>query len=415
MSEIGNIIIYIIMAGTLIGAMASVIKPESGLGKEFVNGIHSIGPVFLAQAGIMAAIPILSYAITYTVGPLFQSMGSDASIAALSIIAVDMGGYQLADAIATNRDQWITAMLIGYTSGASIVYLIPVGLVMLQQKDHKYLALGAMAGLISIPFGVLISLMIITLNNIPVRDIISTASPASYHLSIDFINALQLLSPLFAFCLLLALGLKYRTLWMVTGFLFFGKIMDAFIKMVLAACIIQHFTGIFTKIFGGWVFDPLFADEKELYRAIEIAGYIGIMLAGTFPICYLFQKYCQRPMKFIGRQLRLTDAGAIGMVMVLANIIAVYHLFKDMRARDKVLCVAFGICAQATLGDHLAFTANFQPTLVIPIMIGKFLAGAIAVAIAIFISVPEAQRMEKRDELEGIATQDDRPVVPQTV
>lgn len=415
MSEIGNIIIYIIMAGTLIGAMASVIKPESGLGKEFVNGIHSIGPVFLAQAGIMAAIPILSYAITYTVGPLFQSMGSDASIAALSIIAVDMGGYQLADAIATNRDQWITAMLIGYTSGASIVYLIPVGLVMLQQKDHKYLALGAMAGLISIPFGVLISLMIITLNNIPVRDIISTASPASYHLSIDFINALQLLSPLFAFCLLLALGLKYRTLWMVTGFLFFGKIMDAFIKMVLAACIIQHFTGIFSKIFGGWVFDPLFADEKELYRAIEIAGYIGIMLAGTFPICYLFQKYCQRPMKFIGRQLRLTDAGAIGMVMVLANIIAVYHLFKDMRARDKVLCVAFGICAQATLGDHLAFTANFQPTLVIPIMIGKFLAGAIAVAIAIFISVPEAQRMEKRDELEDIETQNDRPVVPQTV
>ena len=32
MSEIGNIIIYIIMAGTLLGAMASVIKPESGLG-----------------------------------------------------------------------------------------------------------------------------------------------------------------------------------------------------------------------------------------------------------------------------------------------------------------------------------------------------------------------------------------------
>lgn len=139
------------------------------------------------------------------------------------------------------------------------------------------------------------------------------------------------------------------------------------------------------------------------------------MLAGTFPICYLFQKYCQRPMKFIGRQLRLTDAGAIGMVMVLANIIAVYHLFKDMRARDKVLCVAFGICAQATLGDHLAFTANFQPTLVLPIMVGKFLAGAIAVTIAIFISVPEAQRMEQRDAREEAAAQNDRPTVPLAV
>lgn len=103
------------------------------------------------------------------------------------------------------------------------------------------------------------------------------------------------------------------------------------------------------------------------------------------------------------------------MVMVLANIIAVYHLFKDMRARDKVLCVAFGICAQATLGDHLAFTANFQPTLVLPIMVGKFLAGAIAVTIAIFISVPEAQRMEQRDELEEAAAQSARPSVPLTV
>ncbi|WP_058909864.1 ethanolamine utilization protein EutH [Entomohabitans teleogrylli] len=397
MFDPGNIVIYIIMAGTLIGAVASIVRPESGLGKEFVNGIHSIGPVFLAQAGIMAAIPILSWAITHSVGPLFQSLGSDASIAALSIIAVDMGGYQLADAIAANRDMWITAMLIGYTSGASIVYLIPVGLVMLRQRDHKYLALGAMAGLISIPFGVLISLMIITLNHIPVRDIISTTSPASHYLAIDFTHALTLLSPLFVFCLLLALGLKFRTTMMVNLFLLFGKIMDAFIKLVLAACIIEHFTGVFRAVFGGWVFDPLFADEKELYRAIEIAGYIGIMLAGTFPVCYLFQKYCRRPMHYLGQKLRLSDAGAVGMVMVLANIIAVYHLFSNMKARDKVLCVAFGICAQATLGDHLAFTANFQPTLVVPIMIGKFVAGALAVAIAIFISVPAAEKMEQRE------------------
>ncbi|WP_347299291.1 ethanolamine utilization protein EutH, partial [Clostridium perfringens] len=57
--------------------------------------------------------------------------------------------------------------------------------------------------------------------------------------------------------------------------------------------------------------------------------------------------------------------------------------------------MAFGICAQATLGDHLAFTANFQPSLVLPIMMGKFLGGMIAVLIAIKISVPEAELLEK--------------------
>jgi len=50
------------------------------------------------------------------------------------------------------------------------------------------------------------------------------------------------------------------------------------------------------------------------------------------------------------------------------------------------------------LGEHLAFSAKSQPTLVIPIMLGKFLAGVIAIGIAIYISVPAAQRMEKIDD-----------------
>lgn len=399
MAELGNFVIYLIMMGVVLGAAASVIKPESGLGREFVGGIHAIGPVFLAQAGIMAAIPFLSQAISYAIGPMFEAMGSDASIAALSIIAVDMGGYQLADALTENRDIWITASLVGYTSGATIVYLIPVGLTMLAPKDHKYLALGAMAGLISIPFAVLIALVITTLNDLPIRDIISTNSEALHHIALDFSGMLQLLAPLFVFCFLLAAGLKFAPTAMVKGFLVFGKIMDAFIKMVLAFSIVEYFTGVFTFVFGGWGFNPLFADEKELFRAIEIAGYIGIMLAGTFPICYLFQTYCKKPMHSLALRLNLSDSGAIGFVFVFANIIAVYHLFKEMNARDKVICVALGVCAQAVIGDHLAFTANFQPTLILPILIGKLAGGLIAVYIAIKISVPAANRYEMEEKL----------------
>lgn len=190
MAEFGNYVIYLIMLGAVLGALASILRPESGLGREFVNGIHAIGPVFLAQAGIMVAIPYLSKAISHALGPFFQTLGSDVSIAALSIIAVDMGGYQLADALTANRDMWITAMLVGYTSGATIVYLIPVGLTMLERKDHKYLALGAMAGLISIPFAVLAALLLITLNHIPVRELVSTGSPALHYLSLDFLGML---------------------------------------------------------------------------------------------------------------------------------------------------------------------------------------------------------------------------------
>ncbi|MNP61367.1 Ethanolamine utilization protein, EutH [compost metagenome] len=83
--------------------------------------------------------------------------------------------------------------------------------------------------------------------------------------------------------------------------------------------------------------------------------------------------------------------------MVFANIIAVYHMFKNLNARDKVLCVALGVCAQATIGDHLAFTANFQPTLIMPVLLAKLFGGLLAVAIAIKISVPAAQRYEEAE------------------
>lgn len=47
MELIGTIVVYIIMACAVAGCLASVIKPESELGQQFVAGIDSIGPIFL--------------------------------------------------------------------------------------------------------------------------------------------------------------------------------------------------------------------------------------------------------------------------------------------------------------------------------------------------------------------------------
>ena len=67
-------------------------------------------------------------------------------MAATTFIAIDMGGYQLADALAQTRESWIMAMMTGYMAGATIVFTIPVALKMLEKRDRKYLALGVMSG-----------------------------------------------------------------------------------------------------------------------------------------------------------------------------------------------------------------------------------------------------------------------------
>ena len=176
MAEIGNYVIYLIMFCAVIGAFASIRDDENGLGAEFMTGIYSIGPIFVPVAGIMASIPYLSQFITTVFGPLFETIGADPAIAATTFIAVDMGGYQLADSLAQTREGWITAMVVGYMAGATIVFSIPVGLAMLKEADHKYMALGVMAGILSVPVGVFIACAMLAFTNTSVRELVDTTS-----------------------------------------------------------------------------------------------------------------------------------------------------------------------------------------------------------------------------------------------
>lgn len=393
MASIGTYVIYIIMACAVAGAIASIRNSETGLGKEFIEGLHAIGPIFIPVAGIMAAIPYLSRFIEWAVGPLFAMIGADPSIAATTIIAVDMGGFQLADALAESRDAWMVATMVGFMSGATIIFSIPVGLAMLAKSDHKYMALGIMAGILSVPIGVFVASSIAALSGLEIRPDISTTSEATYALTIGIGGILTNLAPLIVFCIAIALGLRFAPDAMISGFLWFGKIMYAGITLVLVASIVEYFTGFFTKVFGAWGFDPIIADEADQFRALEIAGYIGIMLAGAFPMVYLLTRYLAGPMERAGKRFGLSPEGAAGILAASANILAMYRLIGRMRPRDKVLAIAFAVCAAFSFGDHLAFSANFQPTLILPLLVGKLVGGVSGFVLALWLSVPKAEAL----------------------
>src|SRR6266536_1501394 len=175
-----------------------------------------------------------------------------------------------------------------------------------------------------------------------------------------------------------------------------GRVMDIAIKLVLVCAIVEYFTqifygkGVFTFLFGtSWYFDPIVADDRDKFRALEIAGYIGLMLSGAFPMVYLIRTYLAKPMEKLGNKLGLETAGAAGLLAAAANILAMFRLVKEMRPRDKVLVIAFAVCSAFLFGDHLAFTANFQPNLVFPVMVGKLAGGAFAIFLAYRLSVPK--------------------------
>lgn len=404
MENIGTYVIYVIMVCAVIGAIASMINPESELGQEFIAGLHSIGPIFIPVAGIMAAIPFISSGISHVIAPLFQLIGADPGIAGPIFIASDMGGYQLAKALAQSPEGWILGLITGFQSGATIIFVIPVGLAMLRKVDHKYMALGIMAGLLTIPVSIMIIAMMMQTLGLNVRPDIATTGAATEALHFTLPMLLRNLMPLILFCIAMAAALRYFPNVMVHLFLKLGQFMYISVVLVLVASIVQYFTGFFSAVFGGWGFAPIIADAEDQFRALEIAGYIGLMLCGAFPMVYLLKRFMSKPIEKVASRFGISGVGAAGMLASSANIIAMFRLVSDMPPKDKVLVIAFSVCAAFTFGDHMAFSANFQPSLILPLMIGKLSGGLIAMVLAYWLAVPKAKEMGLQDETAAAGT-----------
>ncbi|MCY1185675.1 Ethanolamine utilization protein, EutH [compost metagenome] len=59
--------------------------------------------------------------------------------------------------------------------------------------------------------------------------------------------------------------------------------------------------------------------------------------------------------------------------------------------------IAFSVCAAFTFGDHLAYSANFQPSLILPLIIGKLSGGLIGMMLAYWLAVPKALELGEKD------------------
>lgn len=406
MDILGKVIIFIMMGFLLIGAVSSLFNDEKGFGKEFKDGIHSIGHIFLPVAGIMVLIPVLSQLVTTFIAPIYAWAHADPSLAATTLIAGDMGGYHLAHETAGSHGAWIMAFATSFTAGSTIIFSIPVGLTMLEKRDHKYMALGIMSGLLAIPVAVFIITLFLQATATPLRSDISTSSASTTAFDLPLGSILLNLVPLTLIVLVLAIGLRFFSRTMVKIFIVFGRVLDIVIKLALAVSIVQYFTGIF-DVFGAWPLAPFIADEEDQFRALEVAGYIGVMLAGAFPMVYAIRTWLATPLESIGKRLGFSEEGAAGILAAAANILALFRVIKFMPPRDKVLAIAFAVCAAFTFGDHLAFSANFQPNMVFPLIIGKLAGGVLGILLALWLALPYSKILETQDRADGTIAPDE--------
>ena len=70
------------------------------------------------------------------------------------------------------------------------------------------------------------------------------------------------------------------------------------------------------------------------------------------------------------------------MIGTLATNVTTFGMMRDMDDKGVVLNSAFAVSAAFTFAGHLAFTMSFNSEHVLPMIVGKLVAGICAVVIA---------------------------------
>lgn len=350
-----EIVIYIMALFAVLGALDRIFGNRFGLGKEFEDGIQTMGALALAMIGIICLAPALANVLRPVVVPVYEFLGADPAMFAGTILACDMGGGALAMELTENTQAaYLGGVITGSMLGATIVFTIPIAMGMLSKEDQPYAAKGILAGIVTIPVGVFVGGLV-----------------AGFPIGLVARN----LIPIVIIAALIALGLWKAEKGMIRGFVVFGKAIVILITVGLAAGIVEGLTGL--KLIPGLA---------PISEGFQTVGAIAIVLAGAFPLVYAVTRLLKKPLLKLGKLLGINDMAAAGMVATLANSIATFGMVKDMDERGKVVNVAFAVSAAFVFGDHLGFTAGFAPELLPAVILGKLAGGICAVAIALLLT-----------------------------
>ena len=353
-----EILIAVMAAFAVAGAIDRIFGNRWGLGKEFEEGILAMGSLALAMVGIVCLAPVLASLLKPVIVPVFAFLGADPAMFAGTILACDMGGGALAVELAASyQAAMLGGVLTGSMLGATVVFTIPVAMGILEEKDRPVMAQGILCGIVTIPLGVL-----------------AGGLTAGFPIGMVLRN----LIPIVIIAVLIALGLWRAENAMVRGFEVFGKLVVAVVTVGLAAAIVEALTG--------FVIIPGMAPISD---GFETVGTIAIVLAGAFPLVFVITKLLRKPLMAAGRWLGINDAAAAGLIASLANSIATFGMVKDMNRRGKVVNIAFAVSAAFVFGDHLGFTAGFAPEMIGPMIVGKLVGGVSAIAVAMWLTGKE--------------------------
>lgn len=348
-----RVLMVIMAAGAIVGGIDRILGNKWGYGAKFEEGFQFLGSTALSMAGMICLAPVLADVLGKIVIPFYRMIGVDPGMFG-SILAIDMGGYQLSKELA--QDPLIgsyAGIVVASIFGCTVVFTIPVGMGMIREEDRGFFAKGVMLGLVTMPIGLLIGGI---LAGIPVL--------------VCFWQNL----PVFVLALFLLAGLWKIPEQMIRGFCIFAKGIRCIITVGLVLGAVEYMCG----------FNPV-KGMAPLTEAMEVVAAIGIVMLGSLPVTEFLQRILKTPFFLLGKRVGMNPAGMTGLLIGAVSVIPAISMYKDMDEKGKVVNAAFLVSAASMLAAHMGFTLSTQPELLGAMVGAKISGGVAAVLLALFV------------------------------
>ena len=351
---INQIIMYILAFGAALGGVDQMLGNKLGYGEKFENGFRMLGPVALAMAGIICLAPVMSAVLGIVITPVCDLLRLDPGIFG-SILAIDMGGCQLAVDLAKNPQFGLfSGVIVSSIFGCTVVYNIPVGLGFISEGDRPYFTKGILLGLATMPVSIVIAALMLDM-------------PLLYTLW----NCL----PVLLISLALAIGVIKKPDAMMKGFQGFAKLVKSVAILGLTLAAVTHLTGI-----------SLLKELLPLQDSMKTVSAICIVMLGSMPLAELIQRLMKKPFEAISQKTGLNGATTTGVLLGLVSATPALAMIPQMNRRGQVVASACLVSCVCSFGAHFAYANNLYPHMVPAMLAAKLLGGLLGGLLAMLVT-----------------------------
>ena len=349
-----NFLTIIMLGFSILGGIDRILGNRLGLGERFEKGFLLLGNLALSMIGMIVLAPLIAQWLAPCFDWVYNVLHIDPSVIPASVFSNDMGGAPLAKEVAHNEKLGLlNGLVVSSMMGCTLSYSIPYALGVVKKEVQPDMFFGILCGIVTIPVGGIVSGLVYGIGIAPL---------------------LMNMLPLVLLSALIACGLLFLQKFTVKVFGFLGIAMRALITAGLLLGIFQFLTGI-----------ELIKGLGDIREGADICFNAAVTLSGAFPLMHLVSKILAKPLRWLGKVLKINGESAMGFISSLVTNATTFEMMNTMDPKGVVLNSAFLVSAAFVFGGALAFTMAFDESWIFGMILGKLISGVTAVILAVLL------------------------------